>query len=311
MPRTQPRAIARTVSRRPMLALAALVFVALCAMLINDMAYAAPAPGAETLQAYRRMQCSLKDSTPAVYGWNGKTYSRVPGERDKLLFTVTGMNIRQCVTVKDDKMGTGFRMVSREILLYQDPKTGEILETWDNPWTGETVEVIQIENDPVNQRPIYEKGRDGKPLVFPFEVNGSQYWMSTAVPLYYTNPLGGDYQPYVGNKYHATEMFNFFGDTKDLAMDAGDTSDVRIGWVRISDWLPWMKMEGRAGTLYFHTAGRKLESFEDLPDVMKNFIDEKHPKYREAPPVDDDRPNETSWTYFKKIFDARKEAEMK
>jgi hypothetical protein len=278
-------------------------------MLMSSFAMAVPAPGLETLQAYRRVQCSLEDNTPAVYGWNGSTYSRVPGEPDKLLFTVTGMNIRQCVTVNDPERGTGFRMVSREILLYQDPQTGEILDTWENPWSGKTVEVIQVENDPVNQRPMYEKGPDGSPLVLPFTISGNQWWMTSAVPLFYTNALGGDYQPYVGNMYHATEMFNFFGDTRDLAMQAGDTSAIRIGWVRISDWLPWMEMRGRSGILYFHTAGRKLNSFEDLPDIMKDFIDTNYPKYREAPPVDDTRPNVTSWTYFKKVLDARKKAE--
>ena len=75
---------------------------------------------------------------------------------------------------------------------------------------------------------------------------------------------------------------------------------------RISDWLPWMKMRGRTGIIYFHTSGRKLEDFEQLPDILKDFIDDRYPKYREAPPVDDDRPNETSWTYFKKVLSDQK-----
>ena len=263
-----------------------------------------PKPGQESMIAFRRIQCSIEDNKPVVYGWNGSTFSRVPGEPDRLLFKVTGMNIRQCVTVEDPDKGTGFRMVSREILLYQDPVTGEILDTWENPWTGETVNVIQIENDPVNQRPMFATGRDGKPFTMPFQIIGDQWWLTSTIPLFYTNPLGGDYQDFVGGKYHATEMFNFFGDVSDLDPKAGDTANIRIGWVRMSDWLPWMQMRGRAGTIYFHTAGRKLENFEQLPDIMKNFIDTKYPKYREPPPGDDPRPNETSWTYFKKVFDA-------
>jgi hypothetical protein len=263
---------------------------------------AVPEPGAETLQAFRRMQCSLEDGKPAVYGWTGRTYSRVPGEPDRLLFQVTGMNIRACESVTDKDKGTGFRMVSREILLYLDPQTGEILETWENPWTGETVDVIQIENDPVNQRPMYATGRDGKPMTLPIESIGDQWWMTSTIPLFYENALGGPFQDYIGGKYHATEMFNFFGDVADLAMDAGDSSAVRVGWERISDWLPWMKMRSRVGILYFHTSGRKLDSFEQLPDLMKDFIDANYPKYREPPPLDDTRPNETSWTYFKKVL---------
>ena len=264
----------------------------------------APQPGLESQLAFRRIQCALEDNKPAVYGWNGNTYSRVPGEPDRLLFKVTGMNIRTCVTVQDPDKGMGVRMVSREILLYLDPETGEILDQWENPWTGETVDVIQIENDPVNQPPIFATGRDGKPFAMPLNIVGDQWWMTSTIPLFYTNALGGKYQDFIGGKYHATEMFNFFGDVEDLAADAGDTTNIRIGWERISDWLPWMEMRGRAGILYFHTAGRKLDNFEQLPDIMKEFIDTKYPKYREPPPGDDTRPNETSWTYFKKVLDA-------
>jgi len=287
-----------------MLALFASASIALVPLVVQA---DSPAPGKDSLLAYRRIQCSLEDNKPAVYGWNGNTYSRVPGEPDRLLFKVSGMNIRTCVSVEDPDKGTGFRMVSREILLYLDPQTGEILDTWENPWTGESVAVIQIENDPVNQPPAFATGRDGNPFSLPFSVVGDQWWLTSTIPLFYTNALGGDYQDFVGGKYHATEMFNFFGDVADLAAEAGDTANIRIGWERISDWLPWMKMRGRAGILYFHTAGRKLDDFEQLPGIMKDFIDNNYPKYREAPPGDDTRANETSWTYFKKVLDAQAE----
>ena len=104
-------------------------FIAGLALVSGDAEAATPEPGLETLRAYRRVQCSLADEEPAVYGWHGRTYSRVPGEPDRLLFKVTGMNIRQCVTVNDPERGEGFRMVSREILLYLDPKTGDLLRS--------------------------------------------------------------------------------------------------------------------------------------------------------------------------------------
>lgn len=299
------RAVAMSLYNNRVVLLA--LFITVCTAMFPVITSAnPPKPGEESIRAFRRIQCSVEDNKPVVYGWNGNTFSRVPGEPDRLLFKVTGMNIRQCVSVNDPDKGKGFRMVSREILLYLDPATGEILDTWENPWTGETVSVIQIENDPVNQRPIFATGSDGKPYSMPFQIVGDQWWLTSTIPLFYTNPLGGDYQDFVGGKYHATEMFNFFGDVSDLAANAGDTANIRIGWERISDWLPWMQMRGRAGIIYFHTAGRKLENFEQLPEIMKEFIDSKYPEYREPPPGDDPRPNETSWTYFKKVLDEAK-----
>ena len=45
----------------------------------------------------------------------------------------------------------GYRIYSREVLYYLDPVTGEILEEWSNPFLGgRKVEVVHIQNDPVN-----------------------------------------------------------------------------------------------------------------------------------------------------------------
>ncbi len=211
-----------------------------------------------------------------MYYWTGETYSRVPGEPDR----------RQCVTVTDPVRGTGFRQVSREILFYLDPATGDIVDEWKNPWSGETVKVLHIANDPVNFRaPIFPVTADGKPYTSDIQVMGDHWWGTTTVPLFYRNPLGGDFQDYVGGTYHATEMFNFFGRMSDLTDPQNHSADVNVAWARISDWLPWMKMRGRAGNLYFNGAGRKLDSFADLPAGMRAAIEARGPIYKEALPT--------------------------
>ncbi|MBV6417943.1 MAG: hypothetical protein CMLOHMNK_02722 [Steroidobacteraceae bacterium] len=250
--------------------------------------------------AMRKIQCSVKDNEPVIYYWNGSMFSRVEGEPDRRLFHVEAMNIRACVTVKDPAKGTGWRLVSRELLLYMDPKTGEVLKNWTNPWTGKTLEVLHIENDPVNQPPMFPVGRDGQPVKWAADTVGDQWWLTLPIPLYYNNPLGGAYQDYVGGKYHATEMFNFLGDVSDLVNDKRNTANVRVAWVRLSNWLPWMEMGDRQGLVYYHTSGRKIDRFEDLPAVLRHEIETNYPKFKSPPPGDDARPNETSWTYFQK-----------
>jgi hypothetical protein len=255
------------------------------------------------IEAFRKVQCSTEDQHPTVYYWVGETYGRVDGEPDKLLFKFEGMNIRQCVTVNDPARGRGFRQVSREVLYYQDPVSREVLDEWKNPWTGDTVKVIHIANDPVNFRgPIFPKGADGKPYRGDIKVMGDRWWGTTTVPLFYRNPLAGDYQDYVGGMYHATEMFNFFGSVHDLTDPKTTSADVSVAWSRISEWLPWMKMRGRPGLLYFNGAGRKLNGYADLPEGIRKTIEARNPTFNAPPPVDDARPNETSWTYFKKML---------
>lgn len=276
--------------------------------LLPALALAAP-PDLSTpesqLAALRRIQCSELDGKPVTYYWNGYAYSRVPGEPDRLLFRVEGMNVRACGPLANARSKADFRLVSREILLYEDPVTGQVLRTWTNPWTGKTVNVLHVANDPVNGN-YSVVGRDGKPANLPFQVMGEQWWLTTAVPLFYTNPLGGTYQEYVGGMYHATELFNFFGDVRSLVDRKRDSAPAAVGWQRLSSWLPWMQMGGREGLVYFHTAGRKLDRWDDLPAGMRAEIAASYPEYRGPPPLDDQRPNETSWTYFKKFIDAER-----
>lgn len=257
----------------------------------------------DALAISKRTQCGTADGEPAVYHWAGKVYSRVDGEADRHLFDVEGMNVRQCTSVTDPERGTGHRLVSREIMLYLDPDTGEVVRQWENPWTGETVDVIHVANDPVNARaPSFPVGRDGTPYKLNYQRDGDWLTMPIVVPLFYENPLGGDYQDYVGNKYHAMEIFTFV-----LGRDELDTSKPAypaVSWTRISAWMPWMKMRGRQGQLIHHAAGAKLKAFQDLPDVMKAEIETNYPQYTAPPAVDDSRPNETSWTVFRKTIDA-------
>jgi len=152
----------------------------------------------------------------------------------------------------------------------------------------------------VNQRPVFAKAADGTPAKWPGTISGDTWWNTITVPLFYINPLGGEYQKNVGGYYHATEMFNFFGKVSELVDPKNVNPAIEVGWVRLADWLPWMEMSGRAGIIYIHAAGRKLDSYEQLPTVMRKAIETEYPEYRNPPPGDDSRENETSWTYFKK-----------
>ncbi len=261
---------------------------------------------ADALELSKRVQCGESDGVPAVYHWTGRVYSRVEGEPDRLLFTGEGMNIRQCVSVEDPKQGKGWRLVSKEIMLYLDPATGQVLREWKNPWTGETVEVMQIANDPVNQRPTFPVSADGKPFKIPnLRRQGKWLFMPLEVPLFYNNPLAGSYQDFIGGKYQAMEIFDFAMDAESALDSRQKTIYPSVSWVRISDWMPWMKMRGRQGQMVFNAMGNKVKSIDELPAVLREEIARNYPGYTSAPPGDDARPNETTWTVFKKWVDAK------
>jgi hypothetical protein len=273
-----------------------------------------PANADDQLRIQVKMSCSLVEGTPTLYWWSGRMWARVPGEPNRLLFNVHGMNMRQCRVKQDPVRGFCYRSVSREVMLYLDPVTNEVVRRWKNPWSSEEVDVVHVANDPVNARDWYcSRDKDGKPVDRSDNLSFKDDLLlegGGAARLFYKSPLAGEYQDYVGGTYHAMEFGTSAASARE-ALDAGDSElqDTLISWVRISRWLPWMKMGDRDGLVVFHTAGMRLDSWEQLPEVVRREVDTRYPTYKAPPPLDDPRPNETSWTVFKKFIDERRAKE--
>ncbi|MEE8307200.1 MAG: DUF1838 family protein [Gammaproteobacteria bacterium] len=258
--------------------------------------------GADAFAVMRKMTCGTLDVGVPRYGiFEGRVYSRVPGEKDRHLFNLLGINTRQCASVRDPKRGDGFRSVSREIMMYLDKETGEPADEWANPFTGQTVEVVHVANDPVNMRaPRYEKDADGKRGSVTVRRYGPLTASSGEVPLFYLNPLGGEFQDYVGGRYHAMEIFNTFYPTDELLdSELRSLSQSNISWVRVAQWLPWMTMGDKPGIMIFNATG--FSTFEQslIPGNLMEILESRYPEYLTPPPLADDRVNETSWTVFR------------
>lgn len=172
----------------------------------------------------------------------------------------------------------------------------------DQSLDGEELEVIHVANDPVNMRaPFHAISADGKPLTLNLVRRKGRVIRTGNTPLFYKNPLGGDYQDWVGGTYHAMEMGNDFLWEKELFdADIPTVKSHTISWSRISGWLPWMKMGDRNGVVFTATVGGRAGSIDDLPEPLLSTLKSRYPQYLAPPPLDDSRPNETSWEVFKK-----------
>ena len=274
-----------------------------------------PANADDAFRMNTKVICSTKADEWSVFYWEGTVYSRIRGEKDRHLFNVKAMSMRQCQPFTDPVKGVGSRSVNREIMFYTDPDSGEVMRTWKNPWSGETVEVIHVHNDPVNSRePSWSRNADGSPRAkFEHVVkDGYMYQGGGAALLFYDNPLAGEYQDFVGNKYQAAEFLTAVVPMKVLSDPKTTRSnDTVISWGRISRWMPWMKMGGRDGALVHYTGGLRLNAFDELPEWMKKEVRANYPAYVAPPPTDDKRPNETSWTVFKRLTDAKRASDKK
>ncbi len=259
----------------------------------------------------RALGCGSRDpQAPQFYYWTGTVHARRAGEPDRLLFNVQGVNPRACRNVEDASRGSGYQAAARELMLYLDPQSGAVLDHWRNPWTGESVEVIHMENDPASQRaPAFERDAEGRPTTprMRWVDMGQVYTASRSQSFFRDSPLGGKYQDAIGGKYRAMELSTFTVTRADLdAWRPGRPLPYTATWVRLSDWLPWMKMAGREGQIVLTSQGRSTLSFDALPEPLRGEILARHPLMKETPAFDDPRPFQNSWDSLKRALDARR-----
>jgi hypothetical protein len=61
-----------------------------------------------------------------------------------------------------------------------------------------------------------------------------------------------------------------------------------------------MEMGDKPGIMIFNASVFNTFELNDVPEKIQNILNTRYPEYLNPPPLDDNRPNETSWTVFKK-----------
>jgi hypothetical protein len=252
----------------------------------------------DLLTAYVKVRGSLDPKEETVVYDEGVIYAVIPNQPIKALFKFQMYNI-----ARFEKNDSGYTLITREMLAYEDLKTGAILSKWYNPFIKDSVEVLHVWNDPVNSR------NTAKDFSIPMmKLANDRLCFYIDVPLYYPSPLKkADWpQNSRSDMYQAAELFQFFVSEKDIQNTKKKSVPFDIAWNRFSDFLPWMKMADAPGYLMYSSRGSKLKGgWNDLPQNIKDFVLKTAPEYQHAP----DKfiaPNMTSWKYFKKVMEERK-----
>jgi predicted heme/steroid binding protein len=260
----------------------------------------------ENLRGWVKTRGSLVPGEEVVFWWTGDIYGLVEDEQNRHLFAFEGYNIGRMMPVSG-----GWRLLTREVGIYRDPVTREILKetsAWSNPYSGAENELVHIWNDPVNQQFLVHRSPDGTPRRggVPTTISGDDLYWHAEISLCYPSPLPASQFPASArtDMYHSLEMFQFFCKTEDL-QDETPSADCQISWVRVGQWLPWMEMGDRPGRMVYHCRGKKLTNgYADLSPSVRDFVETHHAEYAHAP-NNYSSPNETSWTYFKKLLEAK------
>ena len=255
-------------------------------------------PGAAYLQDYLRTRADLSGAE-TVFHFTGEVYSLIPGQKSMQLFAVEGYNISRLQIVEG-----GYELLGKEVLLLQDHRTKEILGTWRNPFTGETLPVLHILNDPTNQSFVYEPDMlPYIPSMLPSErLKDSIIYHSEIFPFYPQLLPRREYNANVQSDYfQAAEITEYRVRAEALADSSIFFVPAEYNMSYVLPWLPFMRMSDRAGQLLFIARGEKLEGgFVALPTALKGYIITHHIDFSQAPTLWTE-PNQDPWSYFKEL----------
>jgi hypothetical protein len=246
---------------------------------------------------------------PVIGGFHGLMYLRIPGKRLIPVFGFTGTG---CLYAEFDPKGF-LKIKSRETGYFTDLRSGDVLEYWDNPLTGERCEVYHFYNNLVagkltTEVPKFAYGTagdaptvmndgsvfadaDGKyPFRLPFSRYGDDLMLSWDYAHEYTNPVTTDGWPTysTGPRITPSEHFMMYASLKETEDRDLPTARMRSGFARMSECWPWMRMgkhEQRGLTLFGRMHSHKgLNGLDEVPPKVRAYIEKHAPEYFELPP---------------------------
>jgi hypothetical protein len=235
------------------------------------------------------------DLTKTKYGSGTGIVSGVrPGEALRELF---GFEIMSAARLQKQPDGS-FRLLHREVIYYTDLATGEIMSEYKNPYTGETVPVVQVVNDPWDEKieafypePPSYGGRikptgERRPYIMNWTMKpGGMIAAMQQINLYYPSALKPDKWPResAGEMNQVTETYSFFLSLADVQNPAKTSLESNGTWSRITPWLPWMLMGQTPGHVYYDSI---VGSFDDIGLIKPNvrdYAEKHHPQMLRAP----------------------------
>jgi hypothetical protein len=219
-----------------------------------------------------------------------------PGEAVRPMF---GFEVFSTIRVLRQADGNYQRM-TKEAIFYTDTKTGAILDTWDNPYTGETVKVVDVHNDPYN----WVIADTVQPPALPGAVNPGQavpggkpyklHWTDFSPDTVLMTEDGHGYYPNLlnpakwpressGPMIQASELFRYFIRKADLEDPTKTHLPHNGSWVRVQPWLPWMLMGPAPGHVMYDGSFSSALTDEYIPANVLERIRTRYPDYMNAP----------------------------
>ena len=219
-----------------------------------------------------------------VYWWfTGVTHGLTPDEGLKPLFRHENFSFGPYTRESESRHSS----VMQDITFYRDLKSGQLIREFGNPYTGETVPIVEVVTNDI--RNFYDANgnsgfiADGQEMQQPFEISTTQVqddlWMTRHMDWTLPNPL----DPAVHANAYTGPMIRMQMETtlhmrrQDVEDSAATSIAATSGYEAVTPWFPWMHMGGKEGYLITRAVGAKLQSYAELPGEILALGEERFP----------------------------------
>jgi hypothetical protein len=196
------------------------------------------------------------------------------------LYTMNNLAIKVC-----EPMANGHTMITNyEAGVYCKFDTHEVLETWQNPVTGETLEPWHFIGRPLSveigpDAVITGPGATLKPQTMAIETVGDTVIMPTMSGFSYPNPFSPAEFPQdsSGPTMYWDSHYVYFAPLKDVANPEVLRSPAAIQFQNLVSFQPWVGMGTRPGRTWGRALGAKLRSLDEIPTAARKGLEQKTP----------------------------------
>jgi hypothetical protein len=237
------------------------------------------------------------DTAPGKFV-NGYVTGTVMGVRDnEPVRALFGFEVFSAIRVLKQPNGD-YQRLCRELIFYRDLATGELMDSWLNPYTDERVRVVDVANDPFNYMisdfypdpPSYgglnTEKRPRRPFIRNWTlITDDVVVLSSDIHLYYRNAL--DPAKWVresaGPMNRVSELFRYVIQRADIENDSLTHLPHTGVWNRITPWLPWMLMGKSPGHIVYAGTFSSVNGVDRVPKNVAARVLERFPSYVTAP----------------------------
>lgn len=179
------------------------------------------------------------------------------------------LGIYGCRLVKYDRVQAGYNVTTRDFAFFTDLITGEVLQQFQNPFTGRTVPVRPI----LTRRHVWVLGPNGqilseeyqgnqsslvgRPFVMPWTFADSRAWANLETFIKYPTGMVG------------SEILIFECSIEDLLSPKVKSVPAAFTWVNESGWFNWLEMPDVPGGILMVSSGAKVDNQHALPPALK------------------------------------------